>query len=770
MMRNVFSRVSEQQVLDEVSRVEQALATGNLLLRLDETSGNAPTRAVMAAFNRLLDAVTNPVQDLSTQIARMTDEHAAGDIDVVIDANALPGKLGIMATQINELVAAHINVKKQAMACVREFSQGNFDAPMEQLPGKKAFINDTIETLRGNLVGLISEMNHMSSEHDRGDIDVVIDHAKFPGDFGIVARGINDMVAGHIAVKKKAMACVKEFGEGNFKAPLEQFPGKKAFINDTIETLRGNLTGLIAEMKHMAAEHDRGDIDVTIDDARFEGDFGLVARGINEMVAGHIAVKKKAMACVKAFGEGNFDAPLEQFPGKKAFINDTIETLRTNLREITAEIQRLIVAATEGRLSERGIASRFVGDFARLVSGINGMLDAIILPIEEGNRVLRLVSIGNLQETVNIECHGDHQRMRDAINSLVSNLKKTAGVADRIADGDLTVEYRALSDEDQLGSALITMIDKLRTVVGTTSAAVDNVSAGSRQLAASSEQVSQGATEQAASAEEASASMEQMAANIKQNADNAAQTEKIARQSSKDAEVSGQAVEKAVNAMRTIAEKISIVQEIARQTDLLALNAAVEAARAGEHGKGFAVVASEVRKLAERSQSAAAEIVSVSSETVKVATDAGEMLARLVPDIRRTAELVTEISAACREQDIGASQINEAIQQLDKVTQINASASDQISSTSEELASQAEELQSAISFFRTGNSYAEPRQSTQSRRQASPPRKTGVTPRVATKPVKRNSVAEQKERLAGFALNLTDGGADADDADFGRAA
>ncbi|MGE8133335.1 methyl-accepting chemotaxis protein [Novosphingobium subterraneum] len=770
MMRNVFLRVSEQQVLDEVSRVEQALATGNLLLRLDETSGNAPTRAVMAAFNRLLDAVTNPVQDLSTQIARMTDEHAAGDIDVVIDASALPGKLGIMATQINELVAAHINVKKQAMACVREFSQGNFDAPMEQLPGKKAFINDTIETLRGNLVGLISEMNHMSSEHDRGDIDVVIDHAKFPGDFGIVARGINDMVAGHIAVKKKAMACVKEFGEGNFKAPLEQFPGKKAFINDTIETLRGNLTGLIAEMKHMAAEHDRGDIDVTIDDARFEGDFGLVARGINEMVAGHIAVKKKAMACVKAFGEGNFDAPLEQFPGKKAFINDTIETLRTNLREITAEIQRLIVAATEGRLSERGIASRFVGDFARLVSGINGMLDAIILPIEEGNRVLRLISVGNLQETVDIECHGDHQRMRDAINSLVSNLKKTANVADRIADGDLTVEYRALSDDDQFGNALITMIEKLRTVVGTTSAAVDNVSAGSRQLAASSEQVSQGATEQAASAEEASASMEQMAANIKQNADNAAQTEKIARQSSKDAEVSGQAVEKAVNAMRTIAEKISIVQEIARQTDLLALNAAVEAARAGEHGKGFAVVASEVRKLAERSQSAAAEIVSVSSETVKVATDAGEMLARLVPDIRRTAELVTEISAACREQDIGASQINEAIQQLDKVTQINASASDQISSTSEELASQAEELQSAISFFRIGNSYAEPRQSTQSRRQASPPRKTGVTPCVATKPVKRNSVAEQKERLAGFALNLTDGGADADDADFGRAA
>ena len=212
--------------------------------------------------------------------------------------------------------------------------------------------------------------------------------------------------------------------------------------------------------------------------------------------------------------------------------------------------------------------------------------------------------------------------------------------------------------------------------------------------------MSQGATEQAAAAEEASASMEQMAANIKQNADNAAQTEKIARQSSTDAERSGDAVDRAVGAMRTIAEKIGIVQEIARQTDLLALNAAVEAARAGEHGKGFAVVASEVRKLAERSQTAAAEISAMSSETVGAATEAGEMLTRLVPDIRRTAELVAEISAACREQDIGASQINQAIQQLDKVTQQNASASEQISSTSDALADQAEELQHSIAFFR----------------------------------------------------------------------
>ncbi|MDF0546750.1 methyl-accepting chemotaxis protein, partial [Sphingobium sp. H39-3-25] len=312
------------------------------------------------------------------------------------------------------------------------------------------------------------------------------------------------------------------------------------------------------------------------------------------------------------------------------------------------------------------------------------------------------------------------------------------------------------------------MIERLRGVVGDAGAAAENVSAGSQELSANSEQVSQGATEQAAAAEEASASMEEMAANIKQNADNAAQTEKIARQSSRDAEASGVAVDRAVGAMRTIAEKIGIVQEIARQTDLLALNAAVEAARAGEHGKGFAVVASEVRKLAERSQTAAAEISAVSSDTVKAASEAGDMLTRLVPDIRRTAELVSEISAACREQDIGATQINEAIQQLDKVTQQNAGASEQISTTSEELAAQAEELQASIAYFRVdgqqqGGGRSKPAPAIH---RAQPARKPAAAPARMKAKTKPNSIADQKARVAGFALDLTNGGPDADDADF----
>ena len=286
-----------------------------------------------------------------------------------------------------------------------------------------------------------------------------------------------------------------------------------------------------------------------------------------------------------------------------------------------------------------------------------------------------------------------------AMNTINTKQLEIAAAADTIAQGDLTVAVTPLCPEDTLGHALQSMLERLRSVVQDIVSATGNVASGSEELSASADTLSQGANEQASATEEASASMEQMAANIKQNAENAATTEKIARQSAQDAQNSGDAVRQAVKAMQTIAEKIVIVQEIARQTDLLALNAAVEAARAGEHGRGFAVVASEVRKLAERSQAASTEISALSGETVSAAANAGEMLNKLVPDIQRTAELVEEITAACREQDIGASQVNTAIQQLDKVTQQNAAAAEETSATSVELASQAEQLQTTIGYF-----------------------------------------------------------------------
>jgi methyl-accepting chemotaxis protein len=284
-------------------------------------------------------------------------------------------------------------------------------------------------------------------------------------------------------------------------------------------------------------------------------------------------------------------------------------------------------------------------------------------------------------------------------------LKEAVTVAGELSQGNLQLDIQ-VNSEDETGKLLHgmkNMLEKLKEVVADVTTAAGNVASGSQQTSSSSQQMSQGATEQAASAEEVSSSMEEMVANIKQNADNAQQTEKIALKSAEDAKLGGQAVLETVQAMKEIAGKISIIEEIARQTNLLALNAAIEAARAGEHGKGFAVVASEVRKLAERSQTAAGEISKLSRSSVEVAEKAGEMLTRIVPDIQKTAELVQEISASSNEQNIGAEQINKAIQQLDQVIQQNASATEEMASTSEELSSQAEQLQDTIGFFKVGN-------------------------------------------------------------------
>ncbi len=452
--------------------------------------------------------------------------------------------------------------------------------------------------------------------------------------------------------------------------------------------------------------------------------------------------------------------------------------LSKRLEELTAFEERTATAQTADAASHYNRTWDILVGAAVAALLLSLVLAALLsLAITRGLRravsLADAVALGDLDQHVKASGNNEIEVLIDALNRMTANLRATAEVADAIADGDLTVEPKPLSDKDALGLALRRMTDKLRVVVSDAFTASGNVTSGSEQLTAAAQQVAAGANDQAASAEEVSASMEEMAANIKQNADNAAETDKIARQSSVDAQASSEAVNRAVQAMQTIAGKIAFVQDIARQTDLLALNAAVEAARAGEHGKGFAVVASEVRKLAERSQAAAAEIGALSSQTVAAARDASAMLAKLTPGIKRTAELIEEISAACREQDIGANQVNQAIQQLDKVIQQNAGAAEQMSATSEALSGQAEQLQHSIAFFRIGEKADDPAKAEQTAAPSPAPAKASAHAKTVHAPAPSRAAPARKSRPAsskrenqGFALDLSHGRADDFDAEF----
>jgi len=290
------------------------------------------------------------------------------------------------------------------------------------------------------------------------------------------------------------------------------------------------------------------------------------------------------------------------------------------------------------------------------------------------------------------------------IRGITRPIADAVRVTEAVAGGDLTVRIAVEGNDEitQLQRAMRDMAARLRETIANVRSGADTLSAASAQLSATAQALSQGTSEQAASVEETTAGLEQMSASITRNAENAHQTESMAQQGARDAEGSGKAVQQSVAAMTTIAEKISIIEDIAYQTNLLALNAAIEAARAGEHGRGFAVVATEVRKLAERSQVAATDINELAGNSVGIAQQSGAQLAELVPAIRKTAELVQEVAAASREQSSSVNQINKAMGQVDQVTQRNASAAEELASTAEELSGQAAALQQLMAVFRTG--------------------------------------------------------------------
>jgi methyl-accepting chemotaxis protein len=545
-------------------------------------------------------------------------------------------------------------------------------------------------SIRKPLAKLIAAMDKLAL----GNVNVSLETGG-KDEIGMLARSFGNMIEN---IKASARAAEK-VAAGDLNVEI-QVRSEDDLLGKNLFAMITTLKDVIEHMDKLYKEQKAGDIDYYIPVEHFSGAYKQVATGVNEAVKLHVENILKFLGILAAYAEGDFSQVLEKLPGKQVIANEKMDLLRGNLLRVVNQINSLTEAVRQGKLQTRGDASAFAGDWAGLVGGINDLIEAFVTPIDVTASHIASISKGDIPPKIIDTYNGDFNEIKINLNVLIDAMNEVTRVSQEIAGGNLMIEVKERSDKDGLMRALKSMVEKLTEVVNDVKNAADNVASGSSQTSITSQTMSQGATEQAASAEEVSSSMEEMVSNIKQNADNAQQTEKIALKSAQDAKGGGKAVAETVGAMKEIASKISIIEEIARQTNLLALNAAIEAARAGEHGKGFAVVATEVRKLAERSQMAAGEISKLSASSVEVAEKAGEMLARIVPDIQKTAELVQEISAASNEQNTGAEQINKAIQQLDQVIQENAAATEQMASTSEELSSQAGQLQETISFFR----------------------------------------------------------------------
>lgn len=359
----------------EVALIADNIAHGNLnsliVLKLNDRS------SLMASMLSMQQTLKSVIDEQTTMAA----DNKNGNIAAAINAAKFHGSYKTMADNINHMAVNQADVMRKVTACIAEFSNGNFNAPLEKFNGQRAFINESVELLRANVKHLITDIEHMSNQHDAGDVDVVIDTAPYKGAYAEMVQGINSMVAAHVREKAQMIQLMRALGDGDFDVQIEQYPGKKAAINQNLDRLKSKLNGLLDSVAWVTNEHELGNIDMSMHADMFKGGFNKIASAVNTIVAGQIDLTEKVLVCVQEFGEGNFDSPLEQFPGKRAAANDAIEQVRSNLKALNTDAQMLANASHEGRISVRANTAVHNGDFRTIVDGMNAMLEMIVGPI-----------------------------------------------------------------------------------------------------------------------------------------------------------------------------------------------------------------------------------------------------------------------------------------------------------------------------------------------------------------------------------------------------
>lgn len=665
-------------------------------------------------------SVINTLRDLVKEADVLTEAAVEGRLKTRGDVERFQGGYRQIIVGFNNTLDGIVNPLNTALDYIEKIANGEkLDELKTEYKGDYASLLSNLNLVRESLQTLLDETANLTEAAANGDLSYRADLSKLKGEYVQIVSGINETLDSLTFPLNTAAGYIEQIGKGQIpERIIDEYKGDFNNIKNSINACIDGLGGLV-EGRNALARMALNDFNSSI-----EGNYLGIYREIAESINRVNESINSTIQILNHVAEGNLeDLQGLKTSGKKSENDELVPvsiTMIETIKSLVEETEVLSKAAVEGRLSTRGNADSFNGEYAKVITGINNTLDAVIEPIEEASAVLREMSNGNLQVVMEGNYHGDHAAVKTALNATIQNIRsyinEISYVLSEIGNGDLnqtiTADYKG--DFQEIKNSLNNIIASLSLVLGEIGVAADQVASGSRQVSDGSQTLSQGSTEQASAIQQLTASITEVASQTKQNAINANEASELAGSARENAEKGNDQMKEMLKSMSDINESssniskiIKVIDDIAFQTNILALNAAVEAARAGQHGKGFAVVAEEVRNLAARSADAArdtTELIEGSINKVqtgtKIANNTAEALLNIVEGIQKSADIVQSIAEASNEQASGIAQINKGIEQVSQVVQNNSATAEESAAASEQLSSQAELMKEMVGRFK----------------------------------------------------------------------